>query len=135
MNKVTLIGRMTAEPQLKLTNNGQKVCRFSLAVNRQFKNADGERKADFINCMAWQQRADLINNYVHKGDLLAVEGRIQVSSYIATDGIKRYMTDVIVEQVEFLSSKKSETKKETIEQPDPFESFGENVAIDDNFLD
>ena len=134
MNKVTLIGRITAEPQLKLTNNGQKVCRFSLAVNRQFKNADGERKADFINCMAWQQRADLINNYVHKGDLIAIEGRIQVSSYIATDGTKRYSTDVIVEQIEFLSSKKAEPKQPT-EETDVFSDFGENIEINDNFLD
>lgn len=134
MNKVTLIGRLTAEPQLKLTNNGQKVCRFSLAVNRQFKNVEGERKADFINCMAWQQRADLINNYVHKGDLIAIEGRIQVSSYIATDGTKRYSTDVIVEQIEFLSSKKAEPKQPT-EETDVFSDFGENIEINDNFLD
>ena len=134
MNKITLIGRMTANPELKLTNNGQKVCRFSLAVNRQFKNADGERKADFINCMAWQQRADLINNYVHKGDLIAIEGRIQVSSYIATDGTKRYSTDVIVEQIEFLSSKKAEPKQPT-EETDVFSDFGENIEINDNFLD
>lgn len=134
MNKVTLIGRITAEPQLKLTNNGQKVCKFSLAVNRQFKNADGERKADFINCMAWQQRADLINNYVHKGDLIAIEGRIQVSSYIATDGTKKYMTDVIVDQIEFLSSKKTEPKQPT-EETDVFSDFGENIETNDNFLD
>lgn len=134
MNKVTLIGRMTSNPELKLTNNGQKICRFSLAVNRQFKNADGERKADFINCMAWQQRADLINNYVHKGDLIAIEGRIQVSSYIATDGTKRYMTDVIVEQIEFLSNKKAEPKQPT-EETDVFSDFGENIEINDNFLD
>lgn len=140
MNSVNLIGRLTNKPTFGYTNNNIAYARFTLAVNRNFKNANGERQADFINCVAYRKTAELINQYTDKGDLLGVEGRIQTGSYTASDGTKRYTTDVVVENVEFLSTKKVKLAQEQVseqveKQTDIFADFGENVAIEDNFLD
>lgn len=141
MNSVNLIGRLTNKPTFGYTNNNIAYARFTLAVNRNFKNANGERQADFINCVAYRKTAELINQYANKGDLLGVEGRIQTGSYTASDGGKRYTTDVVVESITFINSKKSASERKesesttTNEQTDPFSDFGENVTIDDNFLD
>ena len=144
MNKVCLIGRLTNKPTFGYTNGNIGYVRFTLAINRNFKNAQGERQADFINCIAYRKTAELINQYTDKGDLLGVEGRIQTGSYTANDGSKRYTTDVVVENVEFLQAKGAkkeqnsiEKEQETVvnEQMDVFADFGENVEIDDNFLE
>lgn len=140
MNSVNLIGRLTNKPTFGYTNGNIAYTRFTLAVNRNFKNANGERQADFINCVAYRKTAELINQYTDKGDLLGVEGRIQTGSYTASDGTKRYTTDVVVENVEFLSTKKVKLAQEQVseqveKQTDIFADFGENVAIEDNFLD
>ena len=141
MNRVVLAGRLTADPEIRKSTNGNSVCRFSLAVSRKFKNANGQYEADFINCVAFKGTADTINSYVSKGDMLIVEGRIQTGSYTAQDGSKRYTFDVVVENITFINSRKSASERKESEstttntQSDPFESFGENVAIDDNFLE
>lgn len=139
MNSVNLMGRLTAKPTFGYTNSNIAYARFTLAVNRNFKNSQGERQADFINCVAYRKTAELINQYTDKGDLLGVEGRIQTGSYTASDGSKKYTTDVIVDSIDFLQQKRKSTETTKQEQPssqvDPFESFGENVAIDDNFLE
>lgn len=140
MNSVNLIGRLTNKPTFGYTNGNIAYTRFTLAVNRNFKNANGERQTDFINCVAYRKTAELINQYTDKGDLLGVEGRIQTGSYTASDGTKRYTTDVVVENVEFLSTKKVKLAQEQVseqveKQTDIFADFGENVAIEDNFLD
>ena len=140
MNSVHLIGRLTNKPTFGYTNSNIAYARFTLAVNRNFKNFQGKRQADFINCVAYRKTAELINQYTNKGDLLGVEGRIQTGSYIASDGTKRYTTDVVVENVEFLSTKKVKLAQEQVseqveKQTDIFADFGENVAIEDNFLD
>lgn len=134
MNKVILIGRTTAKPELKATQSGTKVCKFTLAVNREFKNMDGKYDTDFIDCITFNN-ADTVAQYVDKGDLIAVRGRIQKSSYTNQNGEKRYVTNVVTDRVEFLQMKKKETQ--TVEEPveDPFSSFGEEIAVDDNFLD
>ena len=141
MNSVNLVGRLSNSPQLRITTSGQQICRFSIAVTRRFKNQAGEYEADFINCVTFGKTARLTNEYIQKGDLLGIEGRIQTGSYTAQDGSKRYTTDVVVENITFINSKKSASERKesesttTNEQTDPFSDFGENVTIDDNFLD
>lgn len=137
MNRVVLAGRLTADPEIRKSPNGNSVCRFSLAVNRKFKNANGQYEADYINCVAFKGTADTINAYVSKGNMLIVEGRIQTSKYTRTDGSIAYSTDIAVDGITFVGSHKntdnSQPKQDT--QSDPFTDFGENVSIDDNFLD
>lgn len=104
MNKVILIGNLTRDPELQTTNSGVSVCRFSLAVTRRFANADGERDADFINIVVWRNQAENCHKFLKKGSKCAVVGRLQTSSYDAQDGSKRYTTDVVADEVEFISS-------------------------------
>lgn len=105
MNKVVLIGNLTRDPELQTTTGGVSVCRFSLAVTRRFANADGERDADFINIVVWRNQAENCHKYLKKGSKCAVIGRIQTSSYDAPDGSKRYTTDVVADEVEFISTR------------------------------
>lgn len=140
MNSVNLIGRLSNSPEIRHTANNQVVCRFTLAVTRRFKNQVGDYEADFINCVAFGKTAELIGNYVEKGQQLAVEGRIQTSSYTAGDGSKRYTTDVVVENITFINSKRknepqAENQTQSSEKEDIFADFGENVAIEDDFLE
>lgn len=104
MNKVMLLGRLAKDPELRYTQSGTAVANFTLAVNRRFTNQNGEREADFINCQAWQKAAEFVANYFKKGQLMALEGRLQVSSY-DKDGKKQWKTTVIVEQMDFAGSK------------------------------
>ena len=102
MNKVLLIGRITKDPEVRYTTSGIPSVQFSLAVDRGVRDANGNRQADFINCVVWRQQADFIGRYVKKGYLLAIEGRIQTRNYQGQDGQMRYVTEVIVDQVENL---------------------------------
>lgn len=108
LNKVILMGRLTRDPELRSTPQGVSTCSFSLAVERNFKNGE-ERKADFINCVAWRQTAEFISKYFSKGSLVAVEGSIQTRSWVDNEGKTRYATDVIVGQVYFAESEKNAT--------------------------
>lgn len=101
MNKAILMGRLTKEPELKSTQNGISRCAFTLAVDRRFKNADGERETDFINCTAWRTTAEFITNYFRKGQRIAVVGSIQVRSYETDAGERRYITEVIADEAYF----------------------------------
>lgn len=102
MNKVTLIGRLTKDPELKFTpSNGTAVATFTLAVDRRFKK-EGQQQADFINIVVWNKAAEYVANYSGKGKMLAVAGRIETRSYDAKDGSKRYVTEVIAEEVKVL---------------------------------
>lgn len=148
MNRVCLVGRLTAKPELRYTSSNVPFVRFTVAVNRTFNNAQGEREADFISCIAWRRQAENMSNYLDKGRQISVEGRIQTGSYTAQDGSKRYTTDVVVDNVSFLGSRNQNQSSEPTpydyqEEPtnnvsveeDPFADFGDNVSIDDNFLD
>lgn len=106
MNKVILIGRLTADAELKQTQNGTSVARFSLAVNRRFSK-DNEQTADFISCIAWKHTAEFICKYFRKGSMIAVSGRIQTGSYTDNNGVKRYTTDVVVEEAYFTGEKQN----------------------------
>lgn len=159
MNKVILIGRLTKEPELRTTPNGVSNVNFSIAVQRAFTNQSGEREADFINCVAWRRQAENIAKYCNKGTQVAVEGRIQVRNYDAQDGTKRYVTEVICDNVTFLSSKGSSQNQgnygmvdapasapiDNIPEPaqdvqttdvseDPFKDFGEEIVLSDDDL-
>ena len=148
MNRVCLVGRLTAKPELRYTPSNVPTTRFSIAVNRTFKNEQGGRDADFINILAWRKTAELICNYFDKGNQIGLEGRIQTGSYDDKDGNKRYTTDVVVDQVYFIDSKGSNSTNTSDVSPydyqdtssvnvenDPFADFGDSVSIDDSFLD
>ena len=107
LNKVILIGRFTRDPELRSTPQGTSTCSFSLAVNRSYQSANGERQADFINCVAWRQNAEFISKYFHKGNLICVEGSIQTRSWKDNDGNTRYATEVVVDRSHFVESKQN----------------------------
>lgn len=106
MNKVILIGRITKDPELRNTPTGVPVVSFTIAVNRTYQDKNGERQADFINCIAWRNQAENLARYIRKGGLIAVDGSIQTRSYDDQNGVRRFVTEVMVNQVTFLESKK-----------------------------
>ena len=160
MNKVILIGRLARDPEMRTTMSGMNVTRFTIAVTRTYQDQNGERTADFINCVAWRKQAENIAKYCTKGTQVAVDGRIQTGSYDAQDGSKRYTTDIICDNVTFLGSKSDNNgnsynnnynsnnnynNNETFnDQPqsmptsdiseDPFKDFGEEIALSDDDL-
>jgi len=103
MNKAILIGNLTKDPEIITTTNGISVCRFTLAINRNFTNAEGERDADFINVTAWRTLGENAHKYLAKGKKAGVVGSIQTRSYDAEDGTKRYVTEIVASEIEFLS--------------------------------
>lgn len=156
MNRVMLIGRLTAKPELRYTGTNTPYARFTLAVNRTFSNNQGQREADFINIVVWRKQAENVCNFLDKGSLVSVEGRIQTGSFDDKDGNRRYTMDVVGDSVQFLESKGSRGNSNSgAAQPsvspydyqdapsyndvsvenDPFAEFGDSVSIDDNFLD
>ena len=107
MNKVFLIGRLTRDPELRYTGSNIPVATFSIAVNRNYSNQQGEREADFINIVVWRKQAENVKNYLTQGSQVAIDGRIQTRSYDDNNGQKRYVTEVVADNVEFLGSKNS----------------------------
>ena len=105
INRVVLVGRLTRDPELKYTTNGIANLRFSIAVNRTFTSQNGERQADFINCVAFGRQGEFAEKYFRKGIKIAITGRIQTGSYTNKDGQRVYTTDVVVEEQEFAESK------------------------------
>ncbi len=142
MNKAILVGRLTKDPELRTTQSGMAVTRFTIAVSEPFTNKNGERETNFISCSAWGRQADNISKYCHKGSLVSAEGRIRTGSYDAQDGTKRYTTEVVCDRVNFLSSKSSSegeredyvpSNNEPVEtadlSEDPFKSFGDEITL------
>ena len=156
MNKVVLIGRLTRDPELRYTGSNIPVATFSLAVNRNFSNQNGEREADFINIVVWRKQAENVKNYLTQGSQVAIDGRIQTRSYDDQQGQKRYITEVIADNVEFLGSRNSSgntnessnmqseptpydfgNKPEptgTDVESNPFADFGASIEISDDEL-
>ena len=156
MNKVVLIGRLTRDPELRYTSgNNAAVCNFTIAVDRGFTGQSGEREADFIPIVVWNKQAENVKNYLTKGSQVAVEGRIQVRNYDDQNGQKRYVTEVIANNVEFLGSKNSSNNtsndsnnveptpydfgdnsepKGTDVESNPFADFGSSIEISDDEL-
>ncbi len=108
MNRTILVGRLTKNVELKYTQNGKAVGNFTLAVNRPFKNQQGEQEADFIRCQVWGKAAENLANYMGKGSQVGVDGRIQTRSYDGQDGKRIYITEVVADSVQFLESKGSQ---------------------------
>jgi single-strand DNA-binding protein len=113
MNKVFLIGNLTHDPELTETSSGTQVCRFSIAVNRNYTNADGERTTDFFSCKAWRGTAEAVARYSHKGNKLAVVGSLQNRSYEDKDGNEKSVTEIQVQDVEFLTPKGDNSGKQS----------------------
>ena len=114
-NRVILIGRLTKDPELRYTANGTGVASFTLAVDRNFKSANGERETDFINIVAWRNLGERCSEYLSKGKLAAVEGRLQLRNYEGQDGVKRTVAEVVADDVRFLSPKDSAISKKDID--------------------
>lgn len=138
-NRAVLVGRLTKDPELRFTPNGIAVTTFTLAVNRPFKNANGEQEADFINIVVWKKAAENVANYTSKGSLVAIDGRIQTRSYENKDGQRVYVTEVVADSVQFLETKKREAQQQnsqqryTSDQGTPFQG-GQPVDISDDDL-
>lgn len=112
INRTVLVGRLTRDTDLRTTGSGVSVATFTLAVNRQFTNAQGEREADFISCVIWRKGAENFANYTHKGSLVGVEGRIQTRSYDNNEGQRVYVTEVVVDNFSLLESRsQSESRR------------------------
>ncbi|MFZ0576076.1 MAG: single-stranded DNA-binding protein [Psychrobacillus psychrotolerans] len=111
INRVVLVGRLTKDPELKYTTSGVAMARFTLAVNRTFTNQQGEKEADFINCLVWRKQAENTANYLSKGSLCGVEGRIQTGSYEGQDGKRVYTTDVVADSVQFLEPRNGQASQ------------------------
>lgn len=160
MNKVFLIGRLTRDPELRYTGNNTAVASFTVAVNRTYTNQAGEREADFINVVVWRKQAENVKNYLSQGSQVAIEGRIQVRNYDDQNGQRRYVTEVIADNVEFVGSKrdnqipsqpysnqsaptpaeptpydfKEETSNGTDISSNPYADFGNSIEINDDEL-
>jgi single-strand DNA-binding protein len=132
MNKVILIGNLTRDPELATTNSGVSVCRFSIAVQRRFQNAEGEREADFFNIVVWRAQAENCHKFLKKGSKCAVTGRLQNSSYEANDGSKRYTTEIVADEVEFLGAKPEGAGDAMPKASAPKKATTELVPIDDD---
>lgn len=126
MNNVSLLGRITTDPELRATANGTSVTSFNLAVNGM-KNANGEQRTDFIPVTIWNKQAENLCKYVHKGDQLAISGRMQSSVYETQDGSKRTKIEVLANAIHFLGTKKKETSEET--SYDKYEDFNGDVEL------
>ena len=107
INRAVVCGRLVRDPELRRTQNGTPVTSFTLAVNRTFKNADGQQEADFLNCVAWNKTAESVDQYCSKGNLVGVEGRLQSRSYQDNQGNNRTVVEIIADQVQFMQSKDS----------------------------
>lgn len=151
MNKVFLIGRLTRDPELRYTSSNLPVATFSLAVNRNFTSQSGEREADFINIVVWRKQAENVKNYLTQGSQVAIDGRIQTRTYDGEDGKKRYITEVVADNVQFLDTKGARESINTSTQDvtpsdfsdsmpttnvknDPFSDFGSSIEINDDEL-
>jgi single-strand DNA-binding protein len=143
INRVVLIGRLTKDPELRYTSNNIAVVSFTLAVNRNFTGQDGQNEVDFLPCVAWRKQAENIAKYVGKGSMVAVDGRIQTRNYEATDGTKRYITEIVCDNTRFLDTKtpsdpdsfgsKQPFPDMTQQKEDPFASL-QDIEIGDDDL-
>ncbi|MFH5606204.1 single-stranded DNA-binding protein [Listeria monocytogenes] len=113
MNRVVLVGRLTKDPDLRYTPAGAAVATFTLAVNRPFKNTQGEQEADFINCVVWRKPAENVANFLKKGSLAGVDGRVQTRNFEGNDGKRIFVTEIVAETVQFLEPKQNAVEGST----------------------
>ena len=120
LNRVVITGRLTKAPEMKYTQSGVAVTRFTVAVNRAFKSQDGEQQADFINCVAWRKQGENVANFLSKGSLVGVDGRIQTGSFEGQDGKRVFTVEVVAETVQFLEPRNSNTGNAPSASDNPF---------------
>ena len=128
MNRIIILGRLTKDPEIRYTQGGKVVAGLTLAVNRPFKGKDGQQDADFIPVVLWGKTAETVGNYVHKGQRLLIEGRLQIRSYTAKDGIKRLASEVVGDHIEFIEKKENSGSHSNGD----FTDFGTSVPYDEN---
>lgn len=151
MNNVSLVGRLTKDPELRTIPSGSVTTSVTVAINRPFANQAGERIADFISVSVWNRQAENLAKYCKKGSLIGVTGRIQTRSYDSPDGTRKYVTEVLAENIQFLSSKNNNSSGQYNPEPsynsgntnqvettdiseDPFKDFGSEVVLSDDDL-
>ncbi|ELP8735869.1 single-stranded DNA-binding protein [Staphylococcus pseudintermedius] len=140
INRVVLVGRLTKDPEFRTTQSGVEVATFTLAVNRNYKNKNGEQQADFINCIVFRKQAENVNNYLNKGNLAGVDGRLQSRSYENQEGRRIFVTEVICDSVQFLESKNNnqsnnqQQRGQAPAQDNPFTNANNPIDIDDEDL-
>lgn len=136
LNSTCLVGRLTKDPELRYTPSNQAVATFTLAVNRNFKSQNGEREADFINCVIWRQQAENLANWANKGALIGITGRIQTRSYENQQGQRVYVTEVVAEQFQLLESRKDRgsNSQPTVDNHKNFAQQAEPMDILDSDL-
>lgn len=132
INRVVLVGRLTKDPEFRTTPSGVSITTFTLAVNRTFTNAQGEREADFINCITFRKQAENVNNYLNKGSLAGVDGRVQTRNYENKEGQRVYVTEVVADNVQFLEPKNS--NKQNKQQENGFANANGPIDISDDDL-
>lgn len=128
MNRIFLLGRLTKDPEVRVTPTEKTVCTFTLAVDRPFQGKNGQREADFIPIQTWNKTAEICGNSLSKGQRLLVEGRLQIRSYDGKDGKKHYVTEVIADRVEFIERKEKSAQKA---ESEAMEGFGSEVQFDE----
>ena len=136
MNKVFLIGRLTRNPELRYSSSNAAIVNFSIAIDRQYTNTQGQRETDFINIVAFQKQAENIKKYVSKGSLVAVDGRIQTRNYEDKDGKRVYVTEVVADKLQFLDNKRKDKESlpkddKTIINNEVFSDFDTQIQIDE----
>lgn len=134
LNNVSLVGRMTRDAELRYTANNQAVATFTLAVNRNFKSQNGEREADFINCVIWRQQADNLANWAKKGALIGITGRIRTRNYENQQGQRVYVTEVVAENFQLLESQKERGGQPAVDSQPDFSRQAEPMNILDSDL-
>ena len=155
MNKIILVGRLTKDPEVRTTSAGFNTVNFTVAVNRNFKNKEGNYDADFLPCVAFRSTADFVSKFFKKGSMISLDGRVQTRNYDAQDGSKRYVTEVVVENVEFVGGKNEGSSNQPsnndyvdapasepidvmpeydIPASDPYENYDKEVSLSDNDL-
>ncbi len=133
INTVVLMGRLTYEPELKVTPSGVSVIRFQIACDRKYQSGNGDRQADFIDCVAWRQTAEFVSKYFHKGSMIAVEGSIQSTDYTDKNGNKRKQVEVVVNQVSFCGGKNENNggQSRAAAQPAPSYASADNSDFEE----
>ena len=134
LNSTVLVGRMTKDAELRYTPNNQAVATFSLAVNRPFKNQNGDREADFINCVIWRQQAENLANWAKKGALIGITGRIQTRNYENQQGQRVYVTEVVADSFQLLESQKERGNQPQMNSRPDFGRQADPFVIDDDSL-
>ncbi|KRK80259.1 single-stranded DNA-binding protein [Companilactobacillus nodensis] len=139
INRVVLVGRLTRDPELRYTQGGAAVASFTLAVNRQFTNSQGEREADFINCVIWRKTAENFANFTNKGSLVGIDGHLQTRNYENKQGQRVYVTEVVVDNFSLLESRNANSSDSTNDNsnkaPNYNQSKNSNTNVSDPFVD